>query len=358
VFALPALDPDVFNVTKSKRQPQTFEAAGLLPPIMRFLLSADADFAALDAAAAELDLSDVRAGSEETARAYIQALKAELEKIDGGGQPAIEQRLAELLGPNASADEVSHVARLVRHDWMTLARRHILSMLDHQDSAATAGGDGAPAGDDNDDLVAVATARLDNAAGQFDRGWYIQTRDMSLRYQPTGHADPLLKAWLDMAARLGGDEAGSPAARDLYRALSDPAAAGRCMKCHTVDPRLGGGLSINWNPYRPIRGKRTFTKFAHQPHLIMFSQQACTECHKLKGPAAGAGTADDGNGVGDQLFRPEFISADWQPQPTPTNFRSNFQPVMKADCTACHQRDRVTQGCTTCHNYHVTDMPR
>jgi hypothetical protein len=134
---------------------------------------------------------------------------------------------------------------------------------------------------------------------------------------------------------------------DVFQALSHPAAAGRCMKCHTVDPHPDGGLTINWHPYRPIRGERTFTKFSHQPHLIMLSQQACTECHKLKEPSGD-----------DDLFRPEFISADWQLEPTTADFRPNFQPVMKADCTACHQSGRVSQGCTTCHNYHVTGTPQ
>ncbi len=341
VFAVPVLDPDVFPGMKPVRGAATSEAVGMLPPITRLLLNSNNVLAELDAYVSKLDLSDLP-GQDDRAARYVDALREEMKEIRHGGQQGIEDRLFNVLGSRATRMEVQQMAGLVRHDWINLALDRFRTMF------AMANDDGGAAGEDATSLFG-APGESDETPERFDRGWYTRREALSLRYRPAGHADPLLRVWLDVSARFGGDPSAPAAVRDVYRALSHPASVGRCMKCHTVDRRPGGGFAINWQPYRPVRAERTFTKFSHQPHLIMFSQQACTECHKLKGPSGGGGGGEE-----DTLYRSEFISADFQPLPTPLDVHSNFQPVMKADCTACHQADRVSHGCTTCHNYHVT----
>lgn len=340
VFAVPVLDPDAFPGLKPIREVATPEAVGMLPPITRLLLNSNEVLAELDAYVSQLDLSDLPAHDDRAAQ-YVDALGDEMKEIRHGGQQGIEDRLFKVLDGKATRTEVQQMASLVRHDWIKLA-------LDRFRAIFAAAGDSGGAADENAASLFGGHDELGETPERFDRGWYTRSEALALRYRPTGHADPLLRVWLDVAARFGGDPSAPAAIRDVYNALSNPAAPGRCMKCHTVDPRPDGGLSINWHPYRPIPGERTFTKFSHQPHLIMLSQQACTDCHNLKEPSGNIG------GEGDTLYRPEFISAELQPRPTPHDFHSNFQPVMKANCTACHRSDRVSQGCTACHNYHVT----
>jgi hypothetical protein len=347
LFSLPALDPDVFDVRKLKRGPKVLEATGMLPPLMRLLFGENESFAESDAVASKLDLSDLRGatpGELAMARVYLNAVKQELKQIKAGGQDEIERRVAAAISSETSDRRVQQLVSMIRHDWIMLALGSFQKLLDGQ--AAVPSDDGGVTHDD-DDLVA-APAAVENTSEHIDRGWYIRGRDLSLRYRPTGHADERLKVLLDVAAR-GSSSApeGSPLG-DLYRQLSRSTATGRCMKCHTVDALADGTHQVNWHPYRPQRSQRRFTKFAHQPHLIMLDDQGCMACHKLKRPDSPASPDANWN-----VMRSEFFHDDWRTKAANDSFHPNFQRVMKSDCTQCHQPQRVRQTCTTCHNYHV-----
>ncbi|MFP6612984.1 MAG: hypothetical protein VB835_11790 [Pirellulales bacterium] len=349
LFALPVLDSDVFDVRKLKRGPKNPEAAGILPPLMRLLFSDSNEFSDLDGAARKLDLSDLRdatPGQLVFAINYFNALKQELKQIKAGGQIEIERRLAASLGPDADENDVRRLSGLIRHDWIMLALGSFQQLLGGQTASEEDNRPNGPIKDD-DELIAVPTA-VAGKSGAIGRGWYVRGRDLSLRYRPTGHADEWLTAVLDVAVRGGGSAAENSPLRELYQRLSLSTATGRCMKCHTIDATVDGTYQVNWHPYRPQRGQRHFTRFAHQPHLTMLDDQGCMACHKLNSPDASVESDVDWN-----VLRSEFFHGDWRPRPAADSFRPNFQTVMKSDCTQCHRPQRVSQNCTTCHNYHV-----
>ncbi|MEM6330297.1 MAG: hypothetical protein AAF790_08615, partial [Planctomycetota bacterium] len=151
------------------------------------------------------------------------------------------------------------------------------------------------------------------------------------RYVPAGHADPLLRAWIDLAASLGPDKHGL---RDAVLAeLAGPGAAGGCITCHSIERDAADTLRVNWRGLDASQRPRSFTKFSHRPHLTQPVLQDCSYCHRL----------DPG--------------APRQPAPYASlqtdDFVSQFLPVTKDACAVCHQPRAAGDSCTQCHNYHV-----
>ncbi len=152
-------------------------------------------------------------------------------------------------------------------------------------------------------------------------GWYLD--DMSLRYRPVGHADALLRAWLD--------HADAPAVREH---MLDPASPGRCIKCHSVDQQ-DDSLVVNWQVRRPDRHLHEFTKFSHQAHFSLMGEQGCIGCHQLN-PEADYAAAFDGT--------------------DPGQFASNFHGLEKGTCVECHDSSQAGDRCTSCHSYHIGEF--
>jgi hypothetical protein len=160
------------------------------------------------------------------------------------------------------------------------------------------------------------------------------TRDDQINriiYRPIGHADPLLKAWLDMVATIE-----QPALRDqMLSELGGAGSPGTCLVCHTADQKRGGQIAINWCYEPDNSGERNFTHFSHKPHTLQPELSDCTHCHAVRGRSAPV--------VHLLAFNPQV-------------FVSDFEPVSKAACAACHTNRGAASRCTTCHHYHLT-MP-
>jgi hypothetical protein len=164
-------------------------------------------------------------------------------------------------------------------------------------------------------------------------GWYRQ--DYFLYYRPAGHDDRFLPAWLDLTGRQArGDN--DPADR-LFGLLSKPDAPGACGKCHSVDRGPQGVRVVNWQPFRPNPAQRGFTTFSHEPHLTTFGAEGCKTCHQFVAASDFSATYKNGD---------------------PHVFAASFKPIEKQLCANCHVADQASAACTTCHNYHVGDLPR
>lgn len=185
---------------------------------------------------------------------------------------------------------------------------------------------------DTEPLAAMPTPIPDDqwAAGG---GWYRD--EFSLIYQPWGHADGFLRAWLNVSAGASG-LAGESVARDIFRSLSAPRAPGVCIKCHSVDASADGTLSVNWIGSRPDTHHQPFTRFSHTSHFSLLEEKGCLTCH----------TTD-----ADADFQSGFKGND------PTTYASNFKPVDRLFCAQCHTSELAGDACTACHNYHVGDFP-
>lgn len=163
-------------------------------------------------------------------------------------------------------------------------------------------------------------------------GWYRQ--DYSILYKPTGHADDLVRAWLDYSGRLSSKDEDSPAT-SVFKLLTSRDAQGKCTKCHSVDAGIGESRKVNWTSLTSAMRARRFTRFAHEPHFGLFPKKGCLACHEtneVKG------------------FRETYKGFD------PKTFLSSFKRVEKKICAACHGNNLARSDCLLCHKYHVNEV--
>jgi hypothetical protein len=163
-------------------------------------------------------------------------------------------------------------------------------------------------------------------------GWYRQ--DYFLYYRPSGHEDRFLEAWLDVTGKEARGDKG--AAGRLFELLSNPGAPGACGKCHSVDRGPQGARVVNWLPFRPNPAQHGFTKFSHEPHLTTFGPEGCKTCHQTTAAADFAATYKSGDAH---------------------VFAASFKPIDRQLCANCHVAEHASAACTTCHNYHVGNLP-
>ena len=179
--------------------------------------------------------------------------------------------------------------------------------------------------------VAPPMLEYDDAEARVaEGGWYRRDETYTLYYRPSGHADEFLTAWLETSASDT-----QPAAQAIFTQLSSPQAPGACMKCHTVD-RIGETNLVNWLTSRSQPHKRPFTSFKHAAHFSLMGVQGCSTCHVLDAKADYAGAFGANRDI--------------------TLFHSNFAPLTKDSCVACHQPALAGASCQQCHNYHTGEL--
>ncbi len=178
----------------------------------------------------------------------------------------------------------------------------------------------------------------------FGGGWYVD--GLKLNYMPGRHADPVMRAWLDMvvvAPVLAADEGVETSQATIMRdTLIDPRqGAGSCARCHAVsavddleEPVLA---KVDW--LQEIVPWSPYLSYNHGPHLNLLGEgKACVQCHRL----------NDESGMGDV-----FETFD------PLQSASSFIPIGKDQCVACHGTENgmqavgAPQGCLLCHDYHL-----
>lgn len=158
-------------------------------------------------------------------------------------------------------------------------------------------------------------------------GWYRD--EFTLRYRPAGHADPVVRAWLDLAV-----------SRPELGEWLDPQAPGACTQCHSIDAGTVTHAdatpsvvrTIQWQPRGIAPSEHHFTEFDHGKHFSLVGDQGCTRCHQLDAQAPYAESFDDQD---------------------PHSFASNFSPIEQTVCLECHQPQRAGNDCTQCHRYHI-----
>lgn len=347
ILALPALDLATLREKQieigywPKSYPLHVEASGQLTPLARLLLSGSDDFPNAYFTIGKLDLSDLTSASDEELQAVgkvIMQFKTMLSEIATGGHPEVKRRLLTVFGGAVAEAQTLALANSLPID----------SLMDMRDWLSEANGtedtEASSTLPNPTEALAAERARVTGVAS----GWYLHPSSFSLRYRPSGHADPLLKTLLDIRAGALPHRAATPlgvahrALRDAYRQLSSPFAVGRCTKCHSVE-YFGGQNHVNWRPYTPPLDRHDFTKFSHAPHVTMLKDEACANCHELVSLSSAS----------ESLYRPEFHHSDWTPATDASVFENNFAPPLKVGCVQCHTEQTSRDSCLTCHNYHV-----
>ncbi|WP_416899044.1 MAG: hypothetical protein ACMVY4_04765 [Minwuia sp.] len=176
-------------------------------------------------------------------------------------------------------------------------------------------------------------------------GW--TAGDVSVTYVPTGHADPVARAWFDyavnaplLAETAGADEDVIAQAEALRENLLSDQGFGNCTKCHAVtqvtDKSAESGdpattLMVEWG-FQPV-DDRPYVQYDHAPHVNLLGPGSlCVKCHKPN-PEAN--------------YAASFSHFD------ATDYSSGFQAVSKQTCAECHTEAKVKQDCLLCHEYHL-----
>jgi len=319
----------------------------VLPPFMQLLLQNDKAFQA----AASLRGSATDETATQTAPDYYWGIKSLLYDILRDGDAAISQRIGDDFS-EAVGSQSSMVPSIV-----AVARQWFPNLSDE-----------AKARQQKQPLPELATVGdtpslvpLESATGG---GWYLRDADHSIRYRPTGHGDPLLQAWLDATVRQLIQPAEGDQQTDLISQLVNPSgsglpgdgptAAGRCLKCHTVDRHDDSGeLVINWRGRRAGDHASPLTHFLHSPHMQLPLDAGCVSCHQI-----------DTESAAKETYHPAFFARDndaqqWLPVTDWKSPRvSGFEAIPRQRCAQCHVEGSAGDSCLKCHTYHALPVER
>ena len=173
-----------------------------------------------------------------------------------------------------------------------------------------------------------------------EQGWAASENaegNPSLFYRPRGHADALVRNWIEYArgATQGKDETqGQIAADAMDRFLDTDTGPGACGKCHAAALRAAppSNTGAVWkhagSPPRP------FVRYSHAPHLELLDPEAgCRNCHEFGSSA-------------------RYVKYHASKQPKPAAYESVFAGIKKETCAGCHRDGHVDAACQVCHNYH------
>jgi predicted CXXCH cytochrome family protein len=328
-----------------------------LPSFMELLLASDPRYQAAESELGNLAPQRLTQARQEHAKAveeYLWSIKYLLHDVVQNGESALARRLgseyAELV-PKTSSIHASLVT--VQRLWFPNLAADIQARRDGTLSSQTSGSE-----------MDRKRFALRGAEQMSVGGWAVLDADYSVRYRPVGHADALLKAWLEQSVSTGtaagdADDPQQLVLAEMFHVLESPSASGgastnelvasgRCLQCHTADRDPdSGNVRINWTTFRPAARPDGLTRFSHAPHVQKFTQNECTACHQLK----------PGTSPGDAFFRRGFFERDshrrWRVNTDPCGgLTTDFSPIRKSNCSECHNATAVRQSCLTCHNYH------
>jgi len=332
-----------------------------LPPFMRLLLTSDPNYLQAVRALTGRNLSRLDNPDDDVKQAvrqYLETIRRLRTALLDEGEAAVRTRLrralpgrlsretaAALTGPRSGGASLVDALRLAEREWSAVSTEK-------------------PAKDKppGEEVPAKKAARVMHRLGC----WTIDREEFAIRYRPSLHADPFLRAWLDLccdhapadAVRTASSSAhladGEPSPQErsptavmaaLFVQLTDAAAPGSCVKCHTVDRRSDGRLQINWRGYRTRPYQHRFTKFSHQPHLKELGTEGCAKCHVRSRKTA-------------ELFQQTFTRKNGRPNASPhATLTSGFQVMHRSDCATCHTPKLAGESCLKCHNYHIGNFP-
>jgi len=171
-------------------------------------------------------------------------------------------------------------------------------------------------------------------------GWNAgETSDgQALFYRPRGHADPVVRAWLEYlrTGTKGGDELRTQIAADaLDQFLDKDTGPGACGTCHAAALRGAAPDKLQSAWKHAASETRPFIRYSHAPHLELLDPAAgCRSCHELNASARYA----------------KYHAAS---NPKPAAYESNFVSMKKQTCAACHREGYVDSACQVCHSYHA-----
>ncbi|MCA9644623.1 MAG: hypothetical protein KC492_28225, partial [Myxococcales bacterium] len=312
--SLPTIDLDVLE-EHGQKLPRWPDAAngdfdGELSAALKLLL---ADHPALTkllekygAAFSFFDLDPDEDDDAQLAADLAREITRLMDDLSSRGQAALIERLEQVLGRKIPPEEAASLAAGLPVDLVEQANLDWFAGKAREDTP------------------------IEKAQKHPGGGWFKSDSTLSVRYAPSGHADPLLKSWIDLIVSL--DDSTKLIRQSALAELATPNSPGQCLTCHSTEQSAGGKPLVNWRPLDPVTRPRSFTRFAHAPHTTIKDLADCESCHRLDKTANSSAS---------------YASQD------PAAFVSHFLPITKADCAQCHTPHAAGDTCMQCHNYHV-----
>jgi hypothetical protein len=177
--------------------------------------------------------------------------------------------------------------------------------------------------------------------------WVRSDETVSLVYVPNGHADPFVKAWLDVLV-ASTQQSPSPLNATISRKqLGDENLTGLtyCLSCHQTDHEQ---RAVSWEATYRDPHVRSFTRFDHGPHVIQSTLDNCQTCHRLN-DAAFKQKLTSVSGIQPTLLTASSLAK----SELQSLCHSDFAAIGKSNCVQCHNQNAASQSCTQCHGYHV-----
>ncbi|MBL8889345.1 MAG: hypothetical protein JNL67_05165 [Planctomycetaceae bacterium] len=196
-------------------------------------------------------------------------------------------------------------------------------------------------------------------------GWVRNETSFSMDYHLQGHADLLLKEWIDLL--IQGQSSGKAPEWVTYALgeIAAPDKPGNCLQCHGDQSGAAVTASANWNGKYRDPALKGWTKFNHRPHTLLPGLSDCRSCHQLREtPAGQGGAAVEIAKTGGQALQVTSVgftksvlgansAQESELQQLHAGHRSDFHSLTKSQCASCHQAGSTSNSCTTCHNYHI-----
>jgi len=335
-FALPAMDVETLEEKGIEIGGWPVDADGEIPPMMRLMLSKDANIASIldEFVENDIELDDLSDEDQETLEKVANvawAIKRLLKKLAGNGLGEFSDILRELGAKDIETKKLSDISgslpvdvvRAAGNDWFPGLESEL---NDH------ANGSSLPVIEDTDEL-----ADIEDEGWMKAGGWYRSNGDFTIRYRPRGHGDTFIQSWISLTA---GAAHKASVAGDVFASLTDrKKSPGKCMKCHSIEKVSGVNIPefyrVHWKGALNEDDKQNFSRFNHSAHLNLIKDKGCMTCHSM-------------NKKADFKLAYEGVDA--------TKFESNFHPIKKSTCIQCHQSGQVSESCTTCHRYHIGDF--
>jgi hypothetical protein len=191
--------------------------------------------------------------------------------------------------------------------------------------------------------AAWAAGRAVSAAGAKPEtpGWATGENsegNPGLLYRASGHADPVMKAWIETLRAGLQDKDGRKRAlakEAMNEFLDSKTGPGACGKCHSAALRQvsAGRPATAWGYTGP--DTRPLNRYTHTKHLGLVDPDAgCTKCHQMN----------------PESKYPKYFTSKAS---APATYESNFSGIRKETCVECHREDQVSPTCQTCHTYHL-----
>jgi hypothetical protein len=177
-----------------------------------------------------------------------------------------------------------------------------------------------------------APLALDPTSMQPHGGWYADDSRIAISYRGHGHADPVIRAAIELAVGL-------PVENSIRRDLLASGPAVACLQCHQGirDKGIGSHGTVTWRPTAGVaQSKSRFTKFSHQPHNNIPLLTDCKHCHRVAEEGA------SGSSMELTTVRHSMVH--------------DFSPMTRQTCIGCHIPQAAGDACITCHRYHTEPM--